>query len=454
MLSDMWFALIGTVLGYLAGLIPGVGNVIMLLMTWPIITDASLFQMMVFYLGIISASQFSGSVIATVFGVPGESSSMPAVIEGNRMFHDSRGNFAISNAAMGSVLGSFVSLTLVMLLMPYAIDIIKEFYNNNVQLFILLFASISVIVLLGNNILVNTVVFALGFFLSMIGWNAIPFFLFLPEVIPYETFPKLTTGLPFFPMVVSLFVFPVLLNTITENLKVDSNKDYVDDAHWTDHVKEYISNLGASLRGSAFGCVIGFVPHVGTSVSSNLSYAYEKKKRIKQQTYNEDGDIESLVAAETANNATGMTSLVPLLLLGIPITTSEAILLSLIEKNSYVINYTTTIGTGFFENLVIFFVAINLFCFIASWPAVQYVNYLKKISFKKLLIFTGIVLVALVMYTGYREMNMLYYFVVMIALLPLGYLLRKTEPLVLVIAFVLQDKITSSISVFWQINFG
>ena len=70
----------GTLLGYIAGLIPGVGNTIMLLISYPLILNESLLNMLLFYVALISVSQFSGSIVATVFGVPGESSSMPAVL--------------------------------------------------------------------------------------------------------------------------------------------------------------------------------------------------------------------------------------------------------------------------------------------------------------------------------------------------------------------------------------
>jgi hypothetical protein len=35
----------------------------------------------------------------------------------------------------------------------------------------------------------------------------------------------------------------------------------------------------------------------------------------------------------------------------------------------------------------------------------------------------------------------------------LGYWLRKTEPMCLIIAFVLQDKLTASLGIFYQIHF-
>ncbi len=155
MFIDISFLAFGTAMGFIAGLLPGVGNVIMLLMLWPFLFDATMQQMLLFYLALISACQFSGSVVATVFGVPGESSSMPAVYEGNKMFHRGVGNYAISNAAIGSVLGSAFSVLAVYALLPWAVYFIQNFYNNNVQIIILFISVSSILFLLGTSLLVN-----------------------------------------------------------------------------------------------------------------------------------------------------------------------------------------------------------------------------------------------------------------------------------------------------------
>jgi len=453
-LLDFWFVASGTIFGYLAGLIPGVGNVIMMLLMWPLLSDATLLQMLLFYLGLISACQFSGSVVATVFGVPGESSSMPAVIEGNRMFHRGVGNFAISNAALGSVVGSAVSVFTVFLLLPIAVEFIKDFYNNNIQLIILLVASMSIIFLLGTSWLINMLVFGLGLVLGMIGFNHVPFGLFMQNFLPYETFESMKGGLPFFPVIASLYVFPVLLNTMQQSSEFNSQSKYIDNVNFKKHLSEFKNNIASSIRGSAFGSVIGLIPHVGTSVSSNLSYAIEKNLGLKQKTYNNNGDIKSLVAAETANNSTGFTSLMPLMLLGIPITASEAILLSYIEANSLTIDYRYTVESGMFITLALYFVFVNLLCFMVSWPAVSYINYIKKVKMNIILFITGIAIVTLVLYNGYLNYNIEFYFGVMVALAPVGYLLRKAEPMVLMIAFILQDRIVESSTAFWQIHFS
>ena len=452
--NDALFVALGTILGFISGLVPGVGNTIMIVMSYPLLKDATMLQMLLYYLAIISSSQFSGSIIATVFGIPGESSSLPAVVEGNRMFNRGVGNFAISNAALGSVVGSFVALIAVYLILPFAIEFIKRFYNNNIQIIILILASTSICFLLGKSILQNIFVFSIGIFLGLIGTNWSPYFIFLPEVIPYETFPSLMHQIPLFPVIVSLYVFPTLLQTSSIFVNYTAQKTYEDKNSFIDHITEFIKHIPSSLRGSAFGSFIGLVPHIGANISSNLSYSIEKRLLIKNKNYNNKGDIKSLVSAETANNSTGLVSLLPLMLIGIPITVSEAVLLSFMDIKSYDINYETTIQAGMFQDIAVWFILINAVCFLFAWPLVRYVNLLKSISVKQMLWTTGIFLVILTYILGAQGHEEIYYMTILIVLAPLGYCLRKAEPMCLIIAFVLQDKLFASLGIFYQVNFS
>jgi len=452
-LGDLGHAGAGVICGYISGLIPGVGNFVMLLLVYPFLLDSTLLQLLLFYMALTSTSQFSGSVVATVFGVPGEASSLPAVKEGKKLFTRGLGNIAISNAAMGSVVGAFIALSAVIITLPTAVEMITKFYNNDIQSVILLFASLSIIILLGHSILQNIILFTFGFLISCIGVMRVPRELFAGDYIPYDMFPELYSGLPLFPVMVSLYVLPTLLQVKSQFSDYKSEQRYVDNTPVAIHIKEYCKNFTSSIRGSFIGSFIGLVPHVGTSVSTNLSYAYEKYIGKRKKTYRKDGDLKSLVSAETSNNATIMTQLMPLLLLGIPITSSETLLLAIIDINAYIINYTTTIETNLFLHLSLWFVIVNILGLILCWPAVKYINVLRKINMNYMLIATGVLMCGLVVYTGSLEMDAWYYTTVMIVLAPIGYLLRNAEPLVLIVAFILQDKIIEAFIAFYQINF-
>ena len=80
-LGDLGHAGAGVLCGYMSGLIPRVGNFV-IPYGISFLLDSTLLQLLLFYMALTSTSQFSGSVVATVFGVPGEASSLPAVKEG------------------------------------------------------------------------------------------------------------------------------------------------------------------------------------------------------------------------------------------------------------------------------------------------------------------------------------------------------------------------------------
>ena len=193
---------------------------------------------------------------------------------------------------------------------------------------------------------------------------------------------------------------------------------------------------------------------MGTMLCSTVSYIWEQRVGKKNKTFREDGDIKSLVAAETANNSSIFTGILPLLLIGIPTSASEALLLGIAETNIHVVNYTTTMETELFNKLVMGFVIINVMAFVLSWPAVRYVNHLTRINMNYIFYLTLATLAVLVYYTGSIAMDGMFYIAVMMALLPLGYLIRKSEPLVLLVAFLLTEKLMESGFAFYQIHFG
>jgi TctA family transporter len=247
-------------------------------------------------------------------------------------------------------------------------------------------------------------------------------------------------------VILALFVVPTLINNW--HIKFDYKNVDLSMGHikFFRHFKKYLQNFWSGIRGSAIGSIAGLVPHVTTYLASNVAYLIEKRTRMAKNTYHEKGDIQSLTSAETANNSAAFVQLMPLLLIGIPITTSEAILLTILETNSFIINYTTTIETGMFNELVIWFIAINVISFCLAWPLVRYVNMIYKIPVKILFAITFAVMLILLGYVGMQNYQTFYYFFCFIFLLPLGVVLRKTETIVVIIAFVLQDKIFAAIT--------
>ena len=430
-----------TVFGIFVGIVPGLGILIAVLIAYPLLMTFDLFQCLLFYLSVYSASQFSGSIIATTMGIPGESSSLPSVTEGYALYRRGYGSLAISGAALGSIFGAMLACGLTLILMPYAIYLIKNFYSNTVQIIIFLLVSF-LIVCINQRILTNFFLFLFGMLLASIGFQAVPPNLNYKEWIPYDVFPSLVGGLPTFPVLIALFVIPVLAkNWSTKNLPDSNVNKNLKSLPFVDHIQNYLKYFSSALRGSVIGILAGLVPHLTSILAANLSYIVERKIGAKRKTYHHQGDMASLISSETANNGAAFTSLLPLVMLGIPISASEAILLSILEKNSFFVNYTSVVDSGIFNELMIWFVAINILAFTLAWPMVKYVNYLYKMPVQLTFTITCIILILLIGYVGSNSYQLGYYYTVFLLLAPIGYMLRNTDTIVLIVGFILQDKI-------------
>jgi putative tricarboxylic transport membrane protein len=72
-----------------------------------------------------------------------------------------------------------------------------------------------------------------------------------------------------------------------------------------------------TLRGSALGSFFGALPGTGSTLSSFLSYAMERRVARQPERFGK-GAVEGIAGPEAANNSASITAFVPTLTLGIP----------------------------------------------------------------------------------------------------------------------------------------
>jgi putative tricarboxylic transport membrane protein len=87
------------------------------------------------------------------------------------------------------------------------------------------------------------------------------------------------------------------------------------------------------LRGTAIGFPFGALPAGGTEIPTFVSYAMEKRLSRKPEEFG-NGAIEGVAGPEAANNAAVAGVLVPLLALGLPTSSTAAIMLAAFQQYS------------------------------------------------------------------------------------------------------------------------
>lgn len=300
-----WIA--GLAIGIVLGCMPGLGVLAGVMLAYPFLLDMMPMQVILFYLALIIASQFTGSIVATFFGVPGETSSIVASKIGYRWNQRGRSREAISVAGTGSL---FASLGAVLTVSGIAQWIYGQswIYSSKINGLIMLVV-LCYLIFVNHHRWINACLIITGLFLGNIGANGVQSL--------SMTFGQswLQSGLENMIFMCMTFIIPTLISSSAQMMGPPK-------AHRHSLVRDIallIKYRWAWIRGTMVGAMAGLIPAIGTSVSSNIAYVVEKQ--ISPRSMNH------LISAESSNNSAVLSSLLPLIVLGLPILASESLIL-------------------------------------------------------------------------------------------------------------------------------
>lgn len=413
--------LLGCFLGVISGLLPGVGNFLLLLIATPFLLGFDPISLIICYVALVSISQYIGSVPAVLYGVPGEASSFPAVVESKRLHDADQVSEAISGAAFGSFIGGLTVALCCYFLLEY-IELIKYFFSTKLFVAIIVFALIIVCFVSGKNLILNFCLVGFGLLLGLIGFNS-----FINKSFLTFDSPHLYGGLPF--LLVSIFLYA--LPQLYQNFDSKRN-NFIND---TAGLKVYIPNILTSALNSILGFVGGLFPGLTTILSSYLAYFVSK--------FFTNDPVKHIVSSETANNSGAFSQLLPLLLFGIPLLSSEAYLLTLLEIKGF--DVLDVSFSSLFMTISYSFILINFIGLMLAWPLAKQVSLIYSFDFKIIFVFLGYLLVFISFYIGYLNNSIYFYILTMLGLLPLTLLLRNINTMPLIFAFLLHDTLFESV---------
>jgi putative tricarboxylic transport membrane protein len=273
------------------------------------------------------------------------------------------------------------------------------------------------------SVVTNVLLVIFGLFLGSIGYNT-------AFSTPFLTFDNiyLYSGLPFIVVSIMLFAVPQLL----QNTKIKDSSDFFNIPS---KFKIHRLNILTSTVYSFIGFITGLVPGLTTVFSSYTAYFVS--------TVITDNPIKRIVASETANNSGAFSQLLPMLLFSIPILSSEAYLLNLLDMKGFNPNYLEV--SNLITAICVSLIAINLIGLLLAWPMAKYIRYLYAIKMSTIMYFLLFLLLLLVVYLGYAHNSLNFYLLSCIGLLPITYLLRNIDTTPLVFAFLIQDPLLDNI---------
>lgn len=390
----------------------------------PFLPWNDLLSVLVFYIAASSATQYAGSISALLFGLPGETTSLPAVKLRSNFETVTEKRQAIYNTAAGSFIGAMVSLMIGAAMMHYFSGFAGYMRTTFILSLTLLGLAFSVISS-DNRWWHSMLLVGLGLLIGWIGLDP-------ATGESFGTFGNtyLMTGIPSIAVMTGIMVVPML---------IDMHRIVPENSHLgkaTVQIFSWDRLMFPAVRGSMIGFVAGLIPFVGSSMSSMLAYSAEKL-RTKDP-------LKMITSAETADNSAYYSAIVPLLLFGIAIVPSEAILLNMISQSAVKLDWSSV--SPIMLQLGALTVIINCICFLLSYNLVDYVvlAYMKIERYVPALAVAG--LLAIIYQSGSEQAQGAYFLCVFVVMSVLGILLRRLDRLPLVFAFLIQDILMSSLN--------
>ena len=319
----LWIAF-GVLLGYVVGVIPGLGKGTAVAVSIPITFYLSPLTGIAYLIGIAKGSTAGSAVSAILLNTPGEPSSAPTALDGYPMSRQGKASKALKMGLFASVIGDFFSTLLLIFLAAPLAEYALLFGPVEVTS-ILLFSLTFIAALSGNSIIKGLIAGAMGVLVSTVGMEV------ETATVRFSFgFLELYDGLSLIPVAIGMLAVAEMLvqlgslETIENQQKLlkENVKTEVQSISW----KEWKMSFPSIMRGTFVGSIIGILPGLGASVASFLSYGLAKKAAKDPSRFGK-GAIEGIAAAESADNAVVPSSLVPLFALGIPGSVIAAILI-------------------------------------------------------------------------------------------------------------------------------
>jgi putative tricarboxylic transport membrane protein len=316
--ENLMFGAVGCILGTAVGVLPGLGPAVAISLLLPMTFGLDPTAALIMFGGIYFGAMYGGSTTSILINTPGDASASVATLEGYPMSRQGRGGVALATAAIGSLLaGTFATLMLTILMSSLAV--ITLLFGPPEYFALMLLALTTVTAVSSNSPARAAFALCCGLMIAMIGID-------LQTGVARLTFgsPELLGGIDVVLGAIGLFGIGEVLWTMAAPAGT-LHKPPPTSRLWLNK-EEWRRSAPAWVRGSLVGFFSGTLPGSGATLASFLSYGVEKRFSKNPQEFGK-GAIEGLAGPEAANNAAAGGGMVPLLALGIPGSSTTAVML-------------------------------------------------------------------------------------------------------------------------------
>ncbi len=317
----------GVAFGLIMGAIPGLTGSMGIALLLPFTYSMDALDALVLLLSVYSGGLFGGGITAVLINTPGSPANLATVMDGYPMTLKGEAEKALGLGLYSSVIGGMIGCIFLLLVMEPLAAISLEF--GPPEMFMIAIFGLTIVGSLNKNILKSIYAGLFGILLGTIGMS--------PVGNIRGTFDNmyLLDGIPLIPALIGFLAIPELFNLISRSYVAQEFSQQLSGKKILFAVREIAQRPLLTLQSAFIGVLVGVMPAAGATIASLLSYNQAKQWSKKQEQFG-TGIPEGIIASETANNASEGGALATMFVLGIPGSSSTAMLLGALMLKGWI----------------------------------------------------------------------------------------------------------------------
>lgn len=317
---NLMLAVLGVAAGTIIGAIPGLTATMAVAVLVPITFGMEPASALILLGAIYTGAIYGGAYSAILLNTPGTPSAIATTFDGYPMARRGDGDLAIALACFASVFGGLVGAFALMFLAPPLSKVALAF--GPVEYFWLAMFGLSLIASLSKGNLARGLAGgALGMILSTVGVAKVS-----ADIRLTFGFPVMIGGFDVVAALIGLFCIPVVIDLVATPDRHLKLEDDVRRLRFGEAARLSLASKWNLIRSSVIGTIVGILPGAGGSVAGLVAYSEARRAARPGQRFGE-GEPDGIIASESANNATVGGGFIPTLVLGVPGTPPDAVIL-------------------------------------------------------------------------------------------------------------------------------
>ncbi|MDQ7844677.1 MAG: tripartite tricarboxylate transporter permease [Armatimonadota bacterium] len=319
--TNLTVAFVGLILGTAIGVLPGLGGTNGIALLLPLTFNLPPTSAIILLASVYWGALFGGAITSILFNIPGEPWSVATTFDGHPLAQQGKPGIALTAAFTSSFLGAAVSIVLFTFFAPPLAEWALRFGPpENFAVLLLAFATFTG--LGGGDPAKALFMTGLGLLLSTVGFDIVS-----GQPRMNFGFVELQSGVSFIVIAIGLFGLGEIFLTVEEGLRLRGIAGRVGFRDLWEMWRMLPRFWATIVRGTILGFWIGVLPGTGATPASFMSYGLAKQFSKHPERFGK-GEVEGVVAPETAAHAAGIGALLPMITLGIPGSPTAAVMLA------------------------------------------------------------------------------------------------------------------------------